>query len=233
MTFTELTTEVTRLGGLGDATEDSASATAWAKGGLRMIGRAAPWTWLRISWTLSLVADQYAYALSSLDTNLWRLKVNSLRYAGTTTYLGWRTPEEIDSILEPTWKDAATAGGTPQYATHFGNNLWIAGKPSAAHIASYPSLYGYGWRKENYDGALFLPDEFFEIAVEASLAYGFTEEDDPRADNYLARAQRSIREEMMGAELDVGANMHLKMPSWAGERWAGVANYGDEGGYSY
>lgn len=235
-TFSDLKTEIARLGGLGSSDDDTDSAAAWGKGGLRMIGRAGAWPWLRRTISVTLVADQYNYDLADIASDLWRIDTKSLRTGGFNSYLDWNIIEAIDHELGPDWKNSSTDSGTPEYACRFGTELWIAGKPSSTFVSSNPRLYGYGWRYENWDedssvnnGNLLIPDVFFEIAVEASLAYGFTEEDDPRANDCLMRARQMIREEMMGAKLDVGADDRMFPPDWAYHSWAALDDYGDGG----
>uniref|UniRef100_A0A6H1ZCF4 Uncharacterized protein n=1 Tax=viral metagenome TaxID=1070528 RepID=A0A6H1ZCF4_9ZZZZ len=239
-TFTELKTEVSRASGMGKSSADVENVAAWAKGGLRMIGRAAAWPWLRRSITVTLVADQHNYAFSTIASDLWRIDTKSLRYAGRDSYLAWGDPEQLDNQLGPDWKDSTGTSGTPQYACRFGVELWIASKPSTTFVASYPSVYGYGWRNENYTGDstinggnLLLPDEFFEIAVESSLAFGFLAEDDPRAGTELNRARMMIREEMMGAAIDLGAHKQMIVPGWARQSWSSTDDYGDGNPVSY
>lgn len=239
-TFTELVTEVKRVGGLGDSTEDGVSGTAWAKGGLRMISRAGAWPWTRCQWEVTLVENDYDYAFSAISSVLWRIDTKTLRYGGKSTEITWASPEGIDASLGPDWKDSSGTAAAPAYATRFGTDLWIAPKPSAAHIASNPKIYGYGWQTENIamtstinSGKLLLPDEFIEIAVECSLAYGFTEEDDPRAESKMNLARVLIREDMMGCKLDVGAHDRMLPPDWSYHRYIELDAYGDGGSLTY
>jgi hypothetical protein len=232
--FTEFTTEVARVGGLGTSTDDGTSATAWAKGGLRMICRAAAFPWLRVAWELTLVEGTYNYAFSGISAVLWRIDAQSLRYGGKGCELVWGSVAAIDAALGPNWKDSDAGNVTPQYAARFGADLWIAGKPSAAHIAAHPKIMGYGWQQENFaktatinSGNLLLPDEFIEIAVECALAFGFTEEDDPRAEVKMSMATKLIREDIMGCRLDVGTGDRMLPPDWAYHQYDGVSDYGD------
>jgi len=239
--FSDAKAEVARIGGLDtDNADDAASATAWTKGGLRMIGRAGAWPWLRYAISFTMVADQYAYPLSGIASDLWRLDSRSLRYGGQTSRLRWAaTPESIDEQLGPAWKDASAASGTPQYATRMGADLWIANKPSQTFIDSNPTMSGYGWRHENYDedadinsGNLLLPDEFMEVIVDASLAHGWNEEGDQRAVEMLQRWRQVHLPEMMGVKLDVGAGDRMIPPDWAYWGYTGLDDYGD-GNYSH
>lgn len=232
-TFTDLETEIARYGGMGSDTLDTASVTAWAKGGLRMIERAAPFPWYETALSWSLVADQYAYELYDIDAAVWRMDTRSFRYGGETEKLRWGVVRSIDAALGPSWRDAATASGTPQYICRMGTQLWVAGKPSAAFVASNPTVYAYGWRHDNYDedvsvngGRLLLPDAYFEVAVECALAYGYHEEDDPRAETFLSRFRQVHYPEMLGT-LDVGANDQMRAPRWASISHDTVENYGD------
>ena len=206
---------------MGSGTADTTSVAAWAKGGLRLMSRAAPWPWAKVAFSWTLTADTYAYNLRSIDSTLIRVASKEFRYGGRTTYLKWRPVDILDRALEPSWKDASGSTGTPQYITRVGVQLWVAGKPSQAHIDSYPTVYGYGWRHENWDadaningGHLLLPDDFFEAAVECALAYGFHEEDDPRAETFLNRWLNVYKPDMLGA-LDPGANDRMVVPTWA------------------
>jgi len=232
-TFTDLKTEVTRFGGMGDDSLDTASVAAWAKGGLRMIERAAPWPWYETHLSFTLTAGTYRYSLYDIDSSVWRVDTRSFRYGGKTERLQWGTIRGIDAALGPDWRDSSSANTTPEYICRLGVELWVAGKPSASHVASYPTVYGYGWRHDNWDedadvngGRLLLPDAWFEVAVECSLAYGYHEEDDPRADTFLTRFRQVHYPEMLQT-LDVGANDQMRAPVWADMGYETVDNYGD------
>lgn len=233
MTFTELTEEIRRIGGFGDATEDDESVEAAAKAGLRMIGRAGAWPWLKTTVTIPLVASQYNYRISSVAPLVWRFDVRSFRYAGNTSYLEWITAKEIDYTLEPSWRDSGSSTGIPSYITREGWEIWIAPKPSAAHITTYPNVYGYGWQIENTagtstinNGALLLPDEFSAAAIHAGLSQALIEEDDNRAEQMLARFQQVDLPAMMET-LDVGQFDRMKSPAWNYHEQAGDSYYGD------
>ena len=221
-TFLELYTEVASLGGIA-VSDEAASASAWAKGGLRAIARAGAWEWLRAQGDATLAAGTYLY---DFETDFFRLDCKTVRYGGSGTGLDYRRMNWIDANLDPDWKDAATANGTPFYCSRFGNQLVVAAKPSAAFVAAHPTLYYYYWRTEAYSGALYLPDEFLEVAVQASLAYGMLQENDGRADSLLQRFNQIYLPEMRGARLDIGSNDEVMPPDWmldGGSAWA----YGD------
>lgn len=213
-TFTELSQEVARIGGLEYANE-SASSDAWAKAGLRAIARAGAWPWLKASFELSLVADQYAYNFSDIASDLFRLNTRTIRYGGPNSFLRWVDEDTVDADLGPAWKDSGTDGGTPKYVFRFGNQLWLAKKPSAEFVASNAKIYGYYWREENFSGTLYLPDPFFECAVVASLAHGWAEEDDPRCEQYKGIWRNDSLPQMYGTTLDVGARDRMDPPTWA------------------
>jgi len=233
MTFTELKDEVERYGGMGEGALDVASVAAGAKGGLRMMCSAAPWPWMRMAFSWNLTAGTYAYNLRDIDATLQRVDAKEFRYDGGTSYLTWATVSSIDRTLEPSWKDDGTDSGTPEYIARVGTQLWVAGKPSAAHVSSYPSVYGYGWRHENWDedgdingGHLLLPDDFFEAAVQCSLDYGYHEEDDARAELFMQRWLNVYKPDML-ATLDPGSNDRMFVPSWAYHADNADDNYGD------
>jgi len=189
--------------------------------------------WLRRSFEVTLVADQYNYAMADIASDLWRIDSKSLRYGDRSTFLTWGDLDAIDSELEPSWKDAATASGTPQYATRQGLELWIAGKPSEAFVADHPTLYGYGWRMENISedsgansGYLWLPQPLMGAAVTGALAYGWDEEDDPRADKMLGRFQNVWVPRLRAFEFDSNVNNTMIAPSFAYDNEIGD-DYGD------
>ena len=228
MTFAEVQSEVQRVGGLDSSiAADTTSGAAWTAMGLRAIVRAAPWSWLRRTIEITLVGDTYEYAFSDFASDLFRLDAKSIRYGGKDDYLEWGAIESVDDVLGPDWKDSGTDAGTPEYVTRFGNNIWVAKKPSDDFVASYPILYGYGWRNEPSSGELYLPDPYFEVAVEASLAYGWYEEDDPRAQEKLAHLHRVLLPEMMGAQLDINAGDRLQEPAWMSHSRDNFEDYGD------
>lgn len=232
-TFDQLSQEVANIGGLEYAAE-SAKANAWAKAGLRHIARCAPWPWLRAQFSIALVADTYEYAFSTYLSDCFRLDTRSVRYgAGREARLRWRNDDFIDAFYGPGWKDSGGVAGNPEFVTRFGNALWVARKPSVAFIASNPTLYGKYWRTENYDGTLYLPDEFFECAVHAALAHGWAEEDDARAEQYKQLFKTQDLVEMMGATLDVGAEDRMQIPAWAHHPYEGINDLDDEASWGY
>ena len=235
-TFTQLSAEVARVGGLGTSADDLTSADAWAEQGLMKISTDGAFEWLRKAFEINLVADQYNYALSDIDETIWRIDSRSLRYGGRGSYLNWGQLDAIDSELEPSWRDSDGTSSTPQYATRVGLEIWVAGKPSAAFVAEHPKVEGFGWCTDNVaedatvnGGKLLLPDPFFQAAVTAALAYGWDEEDDPRADKMLGRYQNLWLERMRSLELNVNANHAMIAPSYVYDASMGD-DYGDQMG---
>lgn len=210
-TFAALSADVAAVGGL-DYTSEQTAADRWTNGGLRMISRAAPWEWLHAYTSFNLTANDYDYPFSTIASTLFRIDIRSVRYGDATQYLKWGNIQAIDEALGPDWRDSSANAGTPQYVTRVGNELWVADMPSAAFIADNPTVYFAYWRHEVSTGTLYLPDEFYEIAVDASLAYGFTQEDDPRGDPMMTRWRLIHLPEMRGTRLDIGARDQMANP---------------------
>ena len=204
-TFAQLSADVAAVGGL-DYGEEQTTSDRWAKGGLRMIGRAGAWEWLRAHTSFSLTAGTYNYAFSTIASDLFRIDTRTVR-VGASTYLEWGRIQNIDEFLGPDWKDAGADRETPAYVTRVGNSLWVARIPDAVATVSF-----YYFRSEAYDGNLYLPDELYECAIEASLAFGFTQEDDPRADSMLQRFTSVHLPEMRSARLDIGRRDRMSLP---------------------
>lgn len=231
--------EVAALGQL-DTVDDANMVSVWAKGGLNRYVNAGAFVWLKNTFEVTLVEGQYSYPFNGHDgddtddfaTDLFRFDTKSLRFGGKRTYLIW-TPSHLalDASLGPDWKDSATDNAGLQYATRFGNNLWVAKKPSASFIADHPTLYGYYWRSENTEngdaGILYLPDTFLEHVVIAALAYGLKTEDDPEWSRYQDLWRTVYLPEMFSATLDVGANDQMLTPNWANYDHDGFGQYGD------
>lgn len=222
-TFAQLSSDVAAMGGL-DYTEEKVTSDRWAKGGLRMLNRAGAWEWLHTHTSFAFVANQYAYDLSTIASDLFRIATDTIRYGGT--YLQWGAAKSIDQVLEPTWKDGSGLG-TPQYAARVGNQLWVATVPNTAFVTDHPTGYFYYFRAENYTGTLYLPDEFYDCAVDSALAFGFTQEDDPRAQEMLMRVQQIHLTSMLGAKLDIGARNQMSLSRSASGQESILSDYGD------
>ena len=223
-TFAALSADVAALGGLTYA-DESDDSDRWAKGGLRLINRAGAWEWLHAHTTFALTGGTYAYAFSTIASSLFRIDTKSIRYG--STYLDWYKSGEIDEILGPDWKDADAAEGTPAYVTRVGNSLWLAQIPGDTFVAANANAAFYYWRNENYTGTLYLPEDFYDIAVDASLAFGFTQEDDPRAESMMARFQKIHVPEMRATKMDMGQRDRMHEPGWMRDSENIVDGYGD------
>ena len=224
-TFAQLSADVAAVGGLDYSTE-STTSDRWAKGGLRRLSRAGAWEWLRAHTSFALTAGDYSYALSAIASDFIRADTRTLRYAGT--YLEWGSAQAIDEKLGPDWKEAVAADhGTPQYATRVGQEIWVGKIPSVSFVASNPSIYLYYYRSEAFSGNLYLPDDFYDCAVDAALAFGFTQEDDPRAGEMLQRVEQVHLPAMRAARLDIGQGDRMATPLWMLDNGSGLAGYGD------
>ena len=216
ITFDQLATEVARIGGIDDS-DESAAGDAWTKGGLRAISRMGTFPWLKARGKFALSDGTFEYAFSAnlnpagaASNDIFRLDTKSFRYGGWNTYLAWERAERIDANLGPDWKDDSDDTNTPEYVTRFGNNIWIAQKPGASFVADYPHLHFYYWRSEPSTGDLYLPPELTEIAVDFALAYGWYQEDDPRAIEKQRICETSHRETLLGITFDVGFETNLR-----------------------
>lgn len=223
-TFAALSADVAAVGGLDYATEQTTS-DRWTKAGLRMLNQAGAWEWLHAHTSFSFANADYDYNFSAIASDLFRIDARSIRYGDSATYLQWGHIQAIDEALGPDWKDSG-AKGTPQYATRVGNALWVATVPNAAFVADNPTGYFYYWRYENYTGTLYLPEDFYDCALDAALAQGYLQEDDPRATEMLSRVLQVHLPSMRGAKMDIGARDKMELPRWAREADS-VLDYGD------
>ena len=220
-TFAQLQAEVAAILGI-DNTDEATNATRYTKAGLRAIGRAGAWEWLHATAApVTLVAGTYDYALES---DLFRIDTRSIRTGGKDSFLKWRKSDWIDGYLGPDWLDAAVGNGTPEYVTRYGNNIRIARKPDSTFAAN-TLKYQY-WRSEPATGTLYLPDEFVDIAVQASLIYGMVAEDDPRSDGMLQKWNNVWLPEMRGVKFNMNDGDQINAPDWMS-----VGDFGSEPGY--
>ena len=170
-----------------------------------------------------MTAGTYEYSLAS---DLFRIDTKSIRTGGRSTVLSWRTQRWIDEYLEPDWKDSDSVNGTPQYATRFGTKLWLARKPDTTYAAN-TIKYLY-WRSDVSTGALYLPDDFLDVAVQAALAYWYLAEDDPRSESQLAKWNNFYLPELRGSKLDMNFEDQMYSPDWMFHTSDGM-----DGGFSY
>ncbi len=210
-TFATLSADVAAVGGL-DYTSESTASDRWAKGGLRLIGRTGAWEWLHAHTSIGLVASQYNYALETYASDLQRIDTRTIRYG--SQYIKWGHITRIDELLGPSWKDAGATEGTPEYMTRVGGELWLARTPTAAFVAANPNVSFYYWKSEAFTDAanILLPDDFYECAIDASLAFGFTQEDDPRGDALLRRVMDVHIPEMRGFNMLIGSKDRMADP---------------------
>ena len=224
-TFATLSADVAAVGGL-DYTSESVTSDRWAKGGLRMINRSGAYEWLHAYTSFSWVADQYNYPFSTIASDLFRIDTKSIRFGGSDSFLSWGHINRIDDILGVSWKDGAGLG-TPLYATRVGNSLWVATVPDAAFVSDYPSVFFYTSPTENYTGEIYLPEEFYDIAIDAALAFGFTQENDPRSREFQDRFRVTHIPAMFGAKMDIGNRDRLQTPEWMSVHSSRMDDYGD------
>jgi len=172
--------------------DEEADVQHWAQAGIERVENEMAWDHLGDDFTITLVEDQYKY---DFPDAFYKFDEESLRYAGEGSYLKHeRRPANIDGILGPTWRDAATDPSTPEYWALQGPKIWIGPKPSATFVAANPTVYGYGWKSDLFainaitdptDSAevnavsLLMPAYLVELYVQAALAEGLQQEDDP------------------------------------------------------
>uniref|UniRef100_A0A6M3J0H7 Uncharacterized protein n=1 Tax=viral metagenome TaxID=1070528 RepID=A0A6M3J0H7_9ZZZZ len=113
--------------------------TGYRQQGLALLEGCNPWWFLRAYREQSLSALTYGY---DLPADFSRIDGDSLGY-GENQLTFFTEVEEIDRQLGPTWKRSTHAGGTPEFATLFGGQLWLGPKPNAAFVNSYPVLDYY------------------------------------------------------------------------------------------
>ena len=189
--------------------------------GLEMFENANTWRYLRKTTTLALVADDYSYTWPS---DIYKFDKNSFRYGGAGSYLQYiAQPEELDHHLGPQWRDTATASGSPYLITDMGREFWIAPKPSAAFVASNPTVYFYGWQSDLElwdDGAtpsdtatLLLPRNYIRAVEEAALSSLLQVEDDPDWKNFDQIATRRIAD-IRGNQPEIAADEAMNKPDF-------------------
>lgn len=185
-TFSELRTEVARLGHWNISSTGTASylaATAAAESGLReidkLILRGCNFPWAEVQTTLALSTLTDGYKLS-VPARLLRVQGTSWWYSGTQRQgLEWRSLEYMDAALNPGWRTAAGTTGTPSMITRVASQFWVGVKPSTEFISSYPDLYyGYYQRESSADSTLLIDDVYFDCVVHAALMVGLKQKDD-------------------------------------------------------
>ena len=172
---------------LDTGSDDYADVLRWVKMAIRYVQDAGDWQAHKAAWTLTaatspaLTAGTYEYAMRTLKSDFRKIVADSVRYANQP--LSWKsTIEELDRSITngPSWKDSATANGTPRYATLMGNNLILAPKPSADFITTNATVYGYYYRKEamtSTSATLLFSEGFYRFLVDVAMLYADRQED--------------------------------------------------------
>ena len=172
---------------LAPGSDDYADVLRWVKLAIRYVQDAGDWQCHKEAWALTasttpaLTAGTYEYAMRTLKSAFRKIVADSVRYANQP--LIWKpTIEELDRSISngPSWKDAATANGTPSFVTMMGNNLILAPKLSAGFITTNSSVQGYYFKKESVSdtsATLLFPEGFYRFLVEVAMLYADRQED--------------------------------------------------------
>ncbi len=91
---------------------------------------------LRTADTITLTAGTYAYAFSAIDASCIAVDVRSFHNGLAGGLIKYR-PEHVIRRWDRGW----TATGTVGYFTVRPGYVWFYPKPSAAYVASYPTVY--------------------------------------------------------------------------------------------
>jgi hypothetical protein len=201
-------------------TEEDADVGRWAKAGIELVESEDSWSWLYKDFTISLVANTYAYDWPSA---MEKFDSNTLRYGGSNTYLAYaRNAENIDRYLSPSWRDSSGSQGTPKYFTDFGRKFWIAQKPSSDFVSSNPTLYLYGYTTDlasvedspSSSTTLLIPYRAANAYVEAALMVGLQQEDDPDWRTYQQVFDANIQR-LRGFDVSVASTDEVLLPEWS------------------
>ncbi len=206
-----------------DREEEEADVTRWAKAGIEAVEAEDSWSWLYKDFTITMVADTYAYDWPS---GLEKFDANTFRYGGSGSYLSYaRRAENIDNYLGPNWRDASGSTGTPAYFADFGRKIWIAQKPSTGFVAETPTLYFYGFTSDlttveatGVDApisstTLLIPYRAANAYVEAALMVGLQQEDDPDWKNYQSVFETNIQR-LRGFDVSVASTDEVLLPEF-------------------
>ena len=164
-------------------TDDDTHVNYWLRQAIRYVQQVNDWPCHKTIFSITLTADDYDYDLTTLLTRFRKIDGSSVR--SNKRFYAWVDEiEEIDAQLGPAWKDSASGGGTPQFASLMGQQLILAQKPDAAFVASNPTVDGYYFMGEDVTSASWLTTElklyedFFDDIIEMALIYGLQQEDD-------------------------------------------------------
>lgn len=198
-----------------------------AKEGIERVESENSWEWLRSAQTLTLAAEDYDYAWAA---GIDRFDVHSFRYGGRGTNLHYlRRPENIDAELGPDWRTDTSKAGTPRYFATSGQNFWIAPMPSAAFVASYPTVYYYAWSSDLYTisqidttatttaqdaTSLLIPLRALSVYTHASLAALLQQEDDPDWQRFDQLAERGMAK-LRGYSEAISGDSEMDLPDFA------------------
>lgn len=200
--------------------EEDEDVTRWAKAGIEAIEAEESWSWLYKDFTVTMVADTYAYDWPS---GLEKFDANTFRYGGSNSYLSYaRRVENIDNYLGPNWRDSSGSTGTPAHFADFGRQFWIAPKPSTSFVADNATLHLYGYMSDltateaspTDATVLLIPFRAANAYVEASLMVGLQQEDDPDWKTYQD-VFRSHIERLRGYDVSVASTDEVLLPEFA------------------
>ena len=213
-------------------TDDYVHVTRWMVQAGRHLQRVNDWSCHKEEFSLTLSEGVYKYAYAAA---VWggaalvrprKFQGDSIRPVNTKRTLKWRDEiEEIDRGLGGQWRDSATANTTPQFVSMMGNQLIVAGKPSAGFIADFATLEGYYYLSEDFvtsgddwettDFKFY--DDFFMDHVDLCIIFGMQQEDESEFRTMLAHWDRTRLPELRGYDPTPHSDEQLNRVGWVAE----------------
>ena len=204
-----------------DRSDESDDVVRYAKAGIELVEAEDSWSWLYKEYTITLAGDTYAY---NWPDGLEKFDANTFRYGGSGTYLSYaRRVENIDNYLGPNWRDSGGTTGTPKHFSDFARQFWLAPKPSTDFVTANPTLYLYGFSSDLITAndadtidstALLIPDRCANTYVEAALAVGLQQEDDPDWKTYQQVFDANIQR-LRAFDVSVASTDEVLLPEFS------------------